>query len=272
MRIRTRWTCTFAGMLALVAVPRIVTAQFPPPPEVPALGEDYHIEASGQLWLPTSTFVIASESFGILGDDIDAGRDLGIDGSQRFQELRIVLRPAPKHKFKIQYSPLTYQASTTLTREFVFNGLRYRVGVPVETSLEWKTWRLGYEYDFIRRDRGYAGFMLDVRAVDSRLQLDSPLGLEYARAQLPVPAIGFSGRGYPVNFLSITGEVSFLKVPEADDYSARYVDVDVYTTVNFTRWVGVQVGYHHYDINYRYKQDRGDINIGGAYFSGVVRY
>jgi hypothetical protein len=268
-----RWICTFAWTLALVGAPRTASAQLFPPKDGPPLGEDYHVQVAGDLWLPSATFLVASESIGILGDDIDLGRDLGVsESAERFQGFRLQLRPAAKHKFKIEYTPLSYSASAVLTREFVFNGLRYRVGVPVETTLDWKMWRIGYEYDFIRRDWGYTGVMIDVRTIDSELNLNSPLGLEFARAQLPVPSLGVAARVYPVSFFSLTGELSFLKIPEADDYSARYLDINAYATLNFARWVAAQVGYHHYDINFRYKLDRGDSAVGGVYVSGLVRY
>jgi hypothetical protein len=267
------WICTLASTTALLAAPPGAEAQIFPPGEV-ALGERYHVEVSGSIWLPSAHMVIASESLGILGDSIDLGRDLGIEESQRFQEFRLVLRPATKHKFKLQYSPLSYSAASTLTREFVFNGLRYRVGVPVETSMTWKMLRLGYEYDFIHRERGYAGFMLDARLLDVGLELVSPIGVEFARARGPVPSFGFTGRGYPVPFVSITGEVSIFKLPESLDerYRAAYLDIDVYGTVNFTNWAGVQIGYHRFNIDYQIEQDTGDMEIGGLYFAGVLRY
>ncbi len=48
---------------------------------------------------------------------------------------------------------MTYSAASRVHREFVFNGIKYDVNLPVTTELSWKTWLLGYEYDFISRDR-----------------------------------------------------------------------------------------------------------------------
>jgi len=268
------WTCTFSWTIALLAAPHTTWAQLFPADGSSALGERYHIEVSGNLWLPTADMVVTSESLGIPGNRIDLGRDLGVQESRTFREIRVVLRPATKHKFKVQYSPLTYTGSTTLNREFVFNGLRYRVGVPVDTAMDWKMLRLGYEYDFIHRSRGYAGFMVDARVLNVSLELDSPLGVEFARARGPVPSFGFTGRGYVLPFVSITGEVSMFKLPESIDerYRAHYLDIDVYGSVNFTRWAGAQVGYHRFNIDYEIDNDKGDLHIGGLYFAGVLRY
>jgi hypothetical protein len=259
--------------IAWLATPGPAFGQFTFPSE-PAVGERYRIEASGNLWLPSTDMIVASESLGIFGDDINLISDLGIERRRNIRELRVVLRPATKHKFRLQYSPLHYSASTTLTREFVFNGLRYRVGVPVDTVLDWTMLRLGYEYDFIHRDKGYVGFMMDARLMNVDLQLDSPIGLEYARARGPVPSFGVTGRAYPVPFVSITGEVSFFKIPSSIDerYQASYVDIDVYGTINFTQWAGAQVGYRRFNIDYQIENDTGDLQVGGVYFAGVLRY
>src|SRR5919108_6680924 len=88
----------FVMYVALMS-PAAAFAQFTATPfSDPATGERYHIEGSFGLWNPTPDIVIASESLGVLGTRIDAVNDLGIEKS-RIGELRIVLRPAQKHKF-----------------------------------------------------------------------------------------------------------------------------------------------------------------------------
>ena len=193
------------------------SAQFTATPfSDPATGERYHIEASFGWWNPSPDFQIASESLGVLGTVIDAVDDLGIEKKQ-IPELRIVLRPGRKHKFRVDYLPMSYSASSTVHREFVFNGIKYNVNLPVSTELSWKTWHLGYEYDFIYRDRGFVGIVLQAKATDIQASIQAAaLGREFARAQAPVPAIGGIGRVYVVPNISITGELDFLKIPEAD--------------------------------------------------------
>ena len=132
-------------MYAVLLMPMRADAQFTATPfSDPATGERYHIEASFGWWNPSPDFQIASESLGVVGSTIDAVTDLGIEKKQ-IPELRIVLRPARKHKFRINYLPMTYTAVATVHREFVFNGIRYNVNLPVTTELSWKTWHLGYE-------------------------------------------------------------------------------------------------------------------------------
>ena len=269
--------CTAGWMLALLLAPRAAHAQIFKAPGEPVIGEAYHIEASGNLWFPTSSMVVSSEALGIVGDNIDLVKDLGLADRMTFREFRLVLRPSTKHKFKLQYVPMTYTGSTTLQRSFKFNGLRYNVGIPVTTLFDWNMLRLGYEYDFLYRENWYAGFMVDARMTNALVQLDSTvpaLGSEFARARGPVPSIGFTGRAYPIPNVSVSTEVSFFKIPESlnQQYRAKYVDFDIYGTVNFVNWAGAQIGYRRFNLDYLIKKDAGDLKIGGLYLAGVVRY
>ena len=260
--------------LAGLVLPTAAHAQFTATPfSDPATGERYHIEASGAFWNPPPDIVIASESLGVAGTQINAVTDLGIQ-QQRIKEFRVVLRPGKKHKFRLNYIPMGYQASSTLRRDIVFNGIKYSVNLPVTTELSWNTWHLGYEYDFLYRDRWYAGVVVQAKVTDIQANLKAVVGTEFARARAPIPTIGGIGRVYVVPNISITSELSMFPVPEGvnDQYRAHYVDFDLYGTVNFNDYVGAQLGWRSLDMRYVFESDRGDFKAKGLYFGGVVRY
>lgn len=250
-----------------------VSAQFRPAQD-PALGERYHIELAATLWSAKPDLVISSESLGIQGDDVNLVTDLGIE-QKRLRELRLVLRPGTKHKFRFNYTPIKYEAASVVNREFVFNGQRYRVGLPVNTTADLTTLRAGYEYDFLYFEQGYAGVMIDLKYTNIDVTLDSPIGAEFVKSVAPIPSIGFTGRGYVTRAVSITGEVTFFKVPEnlgGEDFGGRYIDFDFYGTVNFGRSAGAQIGYRSIDVDYFTDLDRGRLTFKGMYFGGVIRY
>ena len=97
--------------------------------------------------------------------------DLGIEKTW-FKQLRIVLRPAKKHKFRFEYTPITYDAVGTLPTNIVFNGILFPVTFPVTTNLQWKAYRFGYEYDFVSRDRGFVGLILEAKYTDVQATLE----------------------------------------------------------------------------------------------------
>ncbi len=268
-----RLSAVAAGALALVAVSVVpVRAQYGRPMvSDPAIGEKYHVEAIISFWKPSLEALVSSESLGIAGSDIDVKADLGyVDKSIR--EFRFVLRPGRKHKFRVAYTPIKYDGDVLLQRTIVFNGIRFNVGLPVQTEFTWNTWRFGYEYDFVYTDRGFAGFIVEARHVDAQLALRSPIDDEFTQAKGPVPAIGGIGRVYVHKHVSITGEITGMKVPRIQDYVGSFFDLDIYGTVNFTNNVGVQAGYRTLDAAYTAKQDTGTLELRGLYFTGVVRF
>src|SRR5438128_10085682 len=81
----------------------------------PATGEKYHIEAEANLWTPTAEMTVASESLGILGDQINLKSDLGMT-DQHFPALGLQLRPARNQQFRLSSVPIKYDGNTALTR------------------------------------------------------------------------------------------------------------------------------------------------------------
>jgi hypothetical protein len=273
--VRVRGTIRLLALMGLAINIGVapVLAQYAPAPE-PAFGEKYHVEVSYGWWNADPSLVVNSESLGIVGSDVDLVNDLGID-QKKLGRLNLVLRPAPKHKFRFEYLPIEYEAETTLAREFVFNGQRYRVGLPVNTSAAFKTYRFGYEYDFVRRSRGFAGVLLDLKYTDVRVELSSPIiATEFTSAVAPIPTLGFVARGYVARNLAIGGEISFFRAPDnlSDSYDGKYTDFDIYSTLNFTENVGATAGYRSVDVFYEADNDAGALKFKGLYFAGVVRF
>src|SRR5436189_303739 len=82
----------------------------------------------------------------------------------------------------------------------------YNIGIPVNSSLDWKAYRIGYEYDFLVRNQGFAGFILEAKYTDINVSLASPVvATQFAHARAPIPALGGIGRVYVVPNISITG-------------------------------------------------------------------
>ncbi|MGH9313207.1 MAG: hypothetical protein ACRD09_04705 [Vicinamibacterales bacterium] len=267
------------GGIALLSLAALAVAASPAaaqygarPDSTRATGETYHVEAALGFWNPTPSILVSSEQFGIIGSQIDGVADLGFEKS-RFTGFNVVLRPALKHKFRLNYTPIKYSAEAVFRRDIIFNGIRYNVGLPVASELKWNAWRIGYEWDFLTRDRWFAGLILEAKITDVEVKLESLLANEFARAQAPIPAIGGIGRFYPVENVSATFELTAFHLPNIDEeYKANYIDWDLYGTVNFSENFGAQVGYRSFDVNYTVERDFGDLVLRGLYVNGVVRF
>jgi hypothetical protein len=185
-----------------------------------------------------------------------------------------VLRPSTTSKFRLQFIPIKYTQSAIIRRRIIFNGQRYDVGLPVNSTLSWKAYRLGYEYDFVQTNRGYAGFLVEAKYTDVQVQLDTQITSEFARARAPIPALGGIARVYVVPNISITVDISGFKLPEKliKDSTGHYIDVDVYGTLNFTNNFGAQLGYRSFDVGYVVTHDTGSFKLKGFYLGAVARY
>jgi hypothetical protein len=269
---RTLYAAALILACWMIATPAF--AQFQPRPlEDLPVGENYHIEGAAGFWFPTSDIFVASESLGIPGTLIDFRKDLGLQ-DQSFGELHFEVRPVRSQKFRFQYIPITYTATGRLTRDLIFNGQRYRAGLPVNSTLDWKAYRFGYEFDFITTDRAFGGFIADFKYTDVNVKLTSAAVNEFARARAPVPALGGIARVYVTRNISITGEVTGFKLPQnlIEDSTGHYVDVDVRGTYNFTNSVGAQFGFRAFDVSYAVKTDTGSFTLKGLFFGIVARY
>jgi hypothetical protein len=272
--IGTRLYLHAALVLALVLAAAPARAQYQPRPiESPAVGEAYHVEGALGFWMPNANMTISSEQFNIIGSTIDFTKDLGLQ-DQHFPEFHLVGRPGKRHKLRFQYIPINYQQSTTLKRTIIFNGQRYDIGVPVNSTLDWRAYRFGYEFDFISRDRGYGGFIVDFKYTNVTATLTSPIVSEYTHAKAPIPAFGGIFRVYPISHLGVTGEVTVFQMPDnlVRDSSGHYTDIDFYGTYNFTNNVGVQAGYRSFDVGYLVDTDLGNFVLRGFYLGFVARY
>jgi hypothetical protein len=273
MRLRSRAIPVFclAGLLA--AAP--ASAQYGVGSlSDPATGETYRVEVGGTLWNPTPDVVITSESLGIVGSRIDFVDDFQIEKAT-FTQLKVALRPARKHKLRFEYTPIRYSNdSAILSRTIIFNGQRFDIALPVATELKWNAMRFGYEWDFLYRDRGFLGLVLEAKYTDVSATVANVLvGEEFVSARAPIPAIGVIGRGYVVPNVSITGEFTAFKLPDVDeDYEGNFYDFDLYGTVNFTDHFGAQVGWRSMTVFYHVDEDEGDLKVKGMYFGGVVRF
>src|SRR5690348_14913022 len=196
-------------------------AQFMPQPlSEPAPAETYVVEASAAFWSPSADMSLSSGGTGhlsgITGTAIDFKSDLGLV-DQHFGQFKVVLRPAKKHKVRFELIPISYEQTTTLNRQIVFNGIRYNLGIPVSSSIDWKAYRFSYEYDFLSRDRWFVGAIAEVKYTDVQASLAATFAgasdTEFAHAQAPIPALGGIARFYVAPAISVTGEVTAFKLP-----------------------------------------------------------
>jgi hypothetical protein len=249
----------------------------------PAAGENFHVEAGLMFWTPTPTVQLQTGSLAALGQPaVDLVGEFGIQ-STRFNEFRSVIKGGSKHKLRFSHITMQYNQAATLQRTITFGGSTFPVSVPATADLKWEFWRLGYEYDFVAAPRGVLGMIteLKVNKVAATLAANGyPSSVTDVSA--PIPAIGFTARAYPHRLFSITTEFTGFKLPGfigkkindavQDDFDAKMYDFDLYGTISFTRYIGVQTGYRRVIAEYLIDPDSGDLKMSGMYFGALLRF
>lgn len=262
----------FVVCVSLLVVNR-AEAQFGVPD--PAPGEDFHVELGAMFFQPTPELRIQTGALAdVNGGEIDFVQEFDIE-NKFFTEFRMVAKPGRKHKIRFSYLGVRYDESATIERTFTFGGRTFVIGVPATADLKWDIWRIGYEWDFVVRDRGFVGFIAELK--HNKVSADvaaAGVGAEFYEASAPVPTIGIIGRGYPHRLLSITAEFTGFRLPDtiSEEFEAEFYDFDVYGTVSAGRHFGVQGGYRSIRAEYLDEDDAGDLKLQGPYFGAVVRF
>ena len=268
---------TLLGAVALLlACSSPAAAQFGPKKQTePGVGENYVLEIQYLWWKPDLIGSVTSDRLDLVGSRVDLVGDLGFKGDTRFRDWRFTLKPGRKHKIRVEYSPLKFKAEGVLTREINFAGETFPVSLPIESSLEWKVWRIGYEWDFISRSRGYLGAMFEVRKTDLTAELNSLVASGEVLASAPLPAIGVVARVYPLPDLAVHFEFSGMKAPDSlfgDRFSGVYTDMELSAIVNISKNLGITGGWRRMNTDIRVSEDFGDLKFRGYSFGAAVRF
>jgi hypothetical protein len=259
----------FAGLLPVSVFAQSTASQAP---ELPA-AEQYVVEGSFGYWRPAANIALSSDALGVPGTHIDLRNELGLR-DEAFAELQLTWHPKLRHRFRFQYIPIQFDSTAAVPRDLVFNGVTYRTGTLVSSSLAWTTYRVGYEYDFMVKPRSRLGLVAEVKHTRVRAELRSSDADEVSRQSMPVPALGINGRFYPARRLSLDAEMTFFGVPDRADghFGGRIADLDLSAVWNFTRSLGVQGGFRDLDIHHLGEWNTAEFSLKGGYVAAVFRY
>ena len=84
--------------------------------------------------------------------------------------------------------------------------------MPVTTTVDFTTYRFGYEYDFLYFRRGFLGALIDLKYTNVDVSLESPIGNEFVSATAPVPTFGAPD----ARLLIVTDDVASAPRDESD--------------------------------------------------------
>jgi hypothetical protein len=231
--------------------------------------EKFRVEFGTEWWQPTPEISIRTDALASVGvSDFDFVDEFGIDSSW-FAEFRAVLKPARKHKVRVSYVPVRYEQTAPLRTVLSFNGTTFSGSATA--NLKWNLWRFGYEWDFISRERGFVGFLGDVKYNKVSASVRGRGAAEATEARAPIPGLGVIARAYAHPRVSISGEFTGFKVVGGEIEGSLF-DFDISATANIFKSLGVQGGYRAVNADYTIDEDIGNLTLRGVYLGIVSRF
>lgn len=236
----------------------------------PRPGPDFHVEIGYDQWRPTPNLVIATGG----SPDIDLSRTFQLP-QDRMHVWHGTIRPALKHKIRIDYIPMRYDQDAIVNETIEFGGQLYTVNAPANADIDWVLIRAGYEYDLISGAGGFVGVIaeLNYNTITTVLSSSAVGASTTIDTTVPIPAFGLALGGTLIpRFLSVTGEVTGFKVPSREDFQGRFVDGQVYATLQLGRNFGVRAGYRALNVRYLVEDDRGRLKMQGPFVGAQLRF
>ena len=231
--------------------------------------EDYNFELEGRYWKPklNSTVRIVEDS---IGTDVNLVNDLGFAETKGFGEARFQFKFFNRNKLNFSYLPMKWDADQVLTRTIQFNGQTYSAGTRVQSQLDMKLFKGGYELDLIVDRFGFLGFTLDVLVADNHIEMKAPAqGIDEKHdATVPIPMIGLVGRIIPVKWLNATAKVSGLPM---GGYG-YILDAEASIEINPVKYVGISAGYRYLSAKAQYDDNLAEYKLDGFFAALKVRF
>jgi hypothetical protein len=231
--------------------------------------EDYNLELEGRYWKPKldSTIKIVENN---IGTDVNLVEDLGFDEKKGFGEARLQVKFFSRNKLNFSYLPLKWDADKVLTQTIQFNGQTYSAGTRVQSELDMKLFKAGYEFDFIAGKHGFLGATFDVMVAATHVELKAPSLTtdEKHDATVPIPMIGLAGRVSPIPWVSLTAKVSGLPM---GGYGYVF-DAEGSLDINPIKYVTISGGYRFLKAKAEINDNSANYKLDGPFAALKIRF
>ncbi len=220
------------------------------------------VEVEGRYWFTNLDGSFKSSSTSVIGTEIDLVEDLGIDDKNNFWEGRISLNLGSS-KLRYAYMPMSWSGSKNITKSVVFAGKTYSASTKVDTELDIKYHRLGYEYDIVNTHDNKLGVIFDVKyfVVDANVKADALGFNESESVKAPVPTIGLAAQVALPLTLNIGAEATGIKLG-----NSKYLfDGEARFSVHPVSFLTFTAAYRVLKLHLEEGDDMGEIKLKGPY-------
>jgi hypothetical protein len=207
-----------------------------------------------------TTVQVSSVTDNTIGTKIDFERDLVVDNSKTLPAFSAGARISRKFRVVAEYYSLGRSSETMLTRDIVFDNVRYPVAATVKSDFDSAVYRLSFGWSFLRKPNVEMGAAIGLHATDFKISLDGQGSVNGATAQTearrkkllaPLPTLGLYGDYEAAPGFVIGGNVDFLSL-KYGDYDGRLVNAQA--EASYRVWRNIALG-----VMYRYVDYRVDV-------------
>ncbi|MBI5816450.1 MAG: hypothetical protein HZB29_12665 [Nitrospinae bacterium] len=256
------------SILALLSIFIIAPAAFAQSDGSSSYGEQFTFEIRGLYWNSSLQNIVRADSGSLKGTDIDLVSDLGLDNNKGLPFGQVEIKFAERHKLIADYISFSYTGNKVVSENLVFNGVSYPVASRVQTALDLKSARIGYEYDLVRDPLGYLAFRLAANYVYAKAQVVTAGALSNSISMDAwAPVVGISARLTPVSMVSISAEVAGVGFEKSS-----VLDSSIYLDVNPIPNVGLTAGWRNIRIVVDVDGKKADTQWSGPFGGVAVRF
>jgi hypothetical protein len=175
--------------------------------------DNYKVRVEAVWWFshPSGSFNGQNSS-----GEFDINRDFGFGDYSTFVGL-FDWRFKRKHHLLFGVTPVVSDKTAAIQRSIEFEGQTFNVGASINANIKSLSFSPGYQYDIIRRNRGYLAFVTQVNLMKTSATLkatgtlDNESVTQTASGSIlaPLPVVGTRFRWYPLssNRLALDGGV-----------------------------------------------------------------
>lgn len=227
------------------------------PAAAQALDDRYWIELSG--YFPRANTTAAISRPGAPGTSIDFEEDLALDESQALPAVYGGMRFGNRWILAGEYYGLDREGSRTISRDLVFDGVTFPIGVDVNSSMKSDVYRLTLGYSFVKTDRAEFGGAIGLHATDFEFALNGEVQVGPGVRQVqtrrrdfvaPMPTLGAYGSYEATPRIILTGRADYLSLGSGDyDGSILNAQGAVAYRFNETFQAGISYRYVDYELD-----------------------
>ena len=213
------------------------------------------------------------ESPTLLGTEVDAEDDFGLDDSQLMPQAELTLLPGKSHLLRLSGFDMRRSASKIIDKEIFFDDEQYLPGELVDSRQDLTMLGLTYGYRFLVRDRGEltATFSIQVVSVDVDAVVRSRVVQDVEHGVAPLPMVGIEGRYDFTDRWSAEARVQYLAAND-EDVDGSINDARIAVTWRMNPYLVFGLGYRTFSlfVDSRIEDDAGmvDLDLAGPVLFG----